>query len=239
MKRKTVIAVILLFLIPDASGVIAGDTRVEEVSVTGTIDCFTTTNWFVTSTTGPCSDFVPPSRVRVGESFNANDKKFKIGIIIASQAEEDLLTHGLNIKKGEWTCAAAETEDQIPTASDEVRNRTWLHMRKCELVAAQPTTVDTRTRPLQVFRTEEFLAMSQDHQLVFVAGILEGMAFVYYSYGIDDYDKWTVCVRKAPMGDLMKEVRTHFETNLDAKNHPVPWSVIAVIAARDCDRGTP
>lgn len=237
MKVITVIVYTSLLLLSNASDAIAGDVRVEEVSVTGAIDCLTSADWFVTSTTGPCSNFVPPSRVRVGETFSANGKTFKIGIVIASQAEEDMLTDGLNIKKGEWTCAAAEGEDQIPTGSDEVRNRTWLNMRKCEPVASQPSAADNKVRPLQVITAEEFLAVSESHQLMFVAGILEGMSFA--SSGMKNYDKWVACVRKTPMGDLMKEVRTHFETNLEAKKHPVPWSVVAVIGARDCDRGTP
>jgi hypothetical protein len=81
---------------------------------------------------GPCDTFTPPSKIALGETFIADGEPHKIGVIIANQAEEDMLTHGMDIRKGEWTCVAAETLDDIP--SDEERERTWLYIRKCEPV---------------------------------------------------------------------------------------------------------
>jgi hypothetical protein len=44
--------------------------------------------------------------VAVGEFFIANGKRRQIGIIVGSQADQDMLEDGLDVRKGEWTCIA-------------------------------------------------------------------------------------------------------------------------------------
>jgi hypothetical protein len=84
--------------------------------------------------TSPCQTFTPPAAVTLGETFKADEETHKIGVIIAYQADEDI-TSPVDIKKGEWTCIAAETLDDIPSEEQrEQRNRTWLYIRKCKPV---------------------------------------------------------------------------------------------------------
>jgi hypothetical protein len=111
----------------------ARDVSAEEVTaIDGKIACFSQRNWFITTVTGPCDNFGAPSPIRRGESFSAGGKTRKIGVLIASEAEKDMLTYGMDIRKGEWTCVAAETANDLP--SDDSSSRTWLYIRKCQLI---------------------------------------------------------------------------------------------------------
>jgi hypothetical protein len=71
-----------------------------------------------TGATHPCEGFTPPAKVALGETFSADGKNRKIGIIRAAQVE------------GDWICVAAETLEDIPM--DKGRDRTWLAIVKCK-----------------------------------------------------------------------------------------------------------
>ena len=119
------------FLVASKSIAIAGDVRAEAVAaIDGKVKCLSHRNWLITTVSGPCKTFTPPATVALGETFMADGEARQIGVIIANQADKDMLTHGMDIRKGEWTCVAAETLENIP--SDEERDRTWLYIRKCE-----------------------------------------------------------------------------------------------------------
>ena len=104
------------------------------VAIDGKVDCLQ----MKTGATGthPCEGFKPPPKVAAGETFSADGKARRIGVVLAHQAENDVQTQG--ITKGEWICVAAETLEDIPV--DQSRDRTWLRIRKCqpELAGAAP-----------------------------------------------------------------------------------------------------
>ena len=119
------------FLTSSTGFVSAGDVRAEAVAaIDGEVRCLSHRSWLITSVSGPCKTFSRPAKVALGETFVADGQTRRIGVIIANQAEEDMLTYGMDIRKGEWTCIAAETLDDVP--SEEERDRTWLYIRKCE-----------------------------------------------------------------------------------------------------------
>jgi hypothetical protein len=129
--RGLVAAIVILAATPSLAS--AGDVRAQAVAATdGKISCFSHRNWLITTVSGPCDSFTPPATLALGETFVADGKTQQIGVIIANQAEKDMLTHGMDIRKGEWTCVAAETLGDLP--SDEERDRTWLYIRKCQPV---------------------------------------------------------------------------------------------------------
>jgi hypothetical protein len=72
------------------------------------------------------------AKVALGERFGVDGKERQIGVIVASQAEEDMLTNGLDIRKGEWTYVATENLEDIPSDKNEDENLTWLFIRKCQ-----------------------------------------------------------------------------------------------------------
>ena len=54
-----------------------------------------------------------------------------------------MLDYGLDVKKGEWTCVAAESPEDIPSDKNQDHNITWLFIRKCQPAGASiPTTMD-------------------------------------------------------------------------------------------------
>jgi hypothetical protein len=112
------------------------------VALDGKIECPVHTNYWITIATGPCELYTPPAKVALGEHFAANGKEHQIGVTLASQAEKDMLTNGLDIRKGEWTCVAAASLDNIPSDQNQDKNITWLSIRKCEPNETLPTTMD-------------------------------------------------------------------------------------------------
>jgi hypothetical protein len=64
----------------------------------------------------------------------------------------------------------------------------------------------SETKIIQPLAVQEFLSLSEDMQAVYVGGVLEGMSYVQYGYGIPDLEKWTECVRRKSLGETAAEV---------------------------------
>jgi hypothetical protein len=113
----------------------ARDINVEAaVAVDGKVECFADKNWLIAILSGRCDTFTPPIKVAVGEFFIANGKRRRIGIIVGSQADQDMLEDGLDVRKGEWTCVAAESLKDVSSDENKDSKRTWLFIRKCQPV---------------------------------------------------------------------------------------------------------
>ena len=74
------------------------------------------------------------------------------------------------------------------------------------LVNSTPSLAQNRVGLLQPIATAEFLRLTEEIQTIYVSGILEGIAFMGYSYAPDDYPAWTECVRKKTLGETTKDV---------------------------------
>ena len=59
---------------------------------------------------------------------------------------------------------------------------------------------------LQPIAVQDFLTLPDDLQAMYVAGLMEGMAFVQYGYSIADYPKWIECVRRKSLGDTTTDL---------------------------------
>jgi hypothetical protein len=64
------------------------------------VNCFSQSDWWITLVSGPCDGSTPPTKVAVGEKFIADGKTRKIGVMLASQAEHDMLDYGLELNEG-------------------------------------------------------------------------------------------------------------------------------------------
>ena len=93
------------------------------------------------------------------------------------------------------------------------------------------TVAAAQTPALQVLPPHEYSRLPEDAQVLFLAGVLEGIAFT--SYLRPDYTQWTDCVRKEPLETLLKEVNA--SVGIGAQE-PIPWLVVRALAARDCPR---
>lgn len=98
----------------------------------GNVQCVHSDRGWIFDTSGPCKNFVPPSEIRIGESFQTAGKKISINVISVTVHDKDLLPVG---RKGQKTCMAASAPSEIPTYSDhesEYHQGTWLYIRDCE-----------------------------------------------------------------------------------------------------------
>jgi hypothetical protein len=100
------------------------------VSVDGKIFCGEHKDWFITMISGPCDTFTGPAKVAIGEKFTANGKIRTVKFILATQADEDMIGDGLNIKKGQWSCMVAESTNDLDLEGDG--NKLWLYIADCQ-----------------------------------------------------------------------------------------------------------
>lgn len=59
---------------------------------------------------------------------------------------------------------------------------------------------------VQPVGVSDFLKLPRDLQAVYVGGIIEGMAFMAYSYAPSDYPVWVQCVRSKTLGRTTDDV---------------------------------
>ena len=119
-------------LLASGSFALAKDYRASEVKAAdGVVKCNSYRDWYVTSLSGPCSDFVPPRRIAIGEKFSERQVQHIIHFITATHVDSDMTWGDLKLKKGQWTCIAAETEQDTDFEGDEGR-RTWLYIQNCQ-----------------------------------------------------------------------------------------------------------
>jgi hypothetical protein len=171
---------------------------VQEVrAIDGKILCFAHRNLIVTQSSGPCDAYTPPSKVEQGQSFVANAKKRTISVIHATQADDDMKTDAIDIKKGDWYCVAAETEADLDLEHNF--SVVWLFIPHCEPLSKNSGLL----QPVPVI---EFLKPPEDLQALYVAGLIGGIAFVSYGNSEPSYPAWVSCVRSKTLGDTTKDV---------------------------------
>jgi hypothetical protein len=106
----------------------AKEYRVSEVQPLGEIRCNFHNEGSSLPSTKPCSDFKPPAKVAIGESFSAEGLRRVIRVVLATQVEQDYADPNWSIKKGEWFCMAAETADDL---GENQPHRVWLFIPRC------------------------------------------------------------------------------------------------------------
>jgi hypothetical protein len=128
-RTKAIVAAIVMAAVLPI-GVQAQTTKVKQVeALDGVVNCLWARDRLITVISGPCANYTPPRQVRVGETFQANGKTKTINVIQAHRIEKDMPT--LKLKAGDWTCAAAESERDIPSGSGNEHTGTWLYIAKC------------------------------------------------------------------------------------------------------------
>lgn len=63
------------------------------------------------------------------------------------------------------------------------------------------------------------MKLTGDLQAAYVAGIMEGMAYVQYNYSMKDYPLWAACIRKSSLGETTQDVVKFLQ------DHPAEESV--------------
>jgi hypothetical protein len=125
MMKTPIIALVAGLAMGSAGG---KDYRVSEIQPIGEIRCNFHNEGASLSGTEPCSDFKPPVRVAISESFSAEGLRRVIRVAVATQVEEDHADRDWSIKKGEWFCVAAETADDL---GEKQPHRVWLFIPRC------------------------------------------------------------------------------------------------------------
>lgn len=100
-------------------------------TLNGGILCFARHEGFFTTSTGPCDGFTAPQEIVLGATFTANGKMRKIGVIRAIQADKDWKYGDVEMKKGEWSCAAAKSNLDL---ADNSHSALWISVSKCQPV---------------------------------------------------------------------------------------------------------
>ena len=75
----------------------------------------------------------------------------------------------------------------------------------------------------------EFLQLSSDRQVAYVAGILQGMSYVMFNYDKVGYERWNACVRAQNLEDTVADVLRFLKESPDESRSPVPWAVTKAV----------
>src|SRR5262249_20605191 len=102
----------------------------EAIALDDYISCMHYRDWWITSTSGRCSDFKPPPKLAIGEHFFERGVKHEIRIILATHVERD--NPEMKMKAGDWYCEAAEHESDLDHWKGKQWQRTWLFIAKCQ-----------------------------------------------------------------------------------------------------------
>jgi hypothetical protein len=86
-----------------------------------------------------------------------------------------------------------------------MRFLTWLFLAAAPLIST-PAIAQQSTGMVQIVSAADFLKLPSDVQGFFVGGLIEGMAFTLYGYGVADYPAWAACVRQKTLGDTTSDV---------------------------------
>jgi hypothetical protein len=87
---------------------------------------------------------------------------------------------------------------------------------------------------VQPIATSEFLKLTPDAQVVYVAGIIEGMSFTAYGYNLSNYADWVRCVRSKTLGGTTDDVITFIKQTQDFKEGV--GSALAQVLGKRCKR---
>ena len=88
-------------------------------AINNIVKCNVYKNGWVTSSTGPCSDFMPPDTLAIGKQFSESGNIHTIRVITATRLES-----------GQWFCGAAESADDLNMYGKQSQ-RVWLFIPKC------------------------------------------------------------------------------------------------------------
>ena len=78
----------------------------------------------------------------------------------------------------------------------------------------------------------EFLQLSADRQAAYVAGILQGMAYVMFNYDRAGYERWDACVRAQSLEATVNDVLSLLKESPNESRSPVPWAVTRAVSKR-------
>ena len=84
--------------------------------------------------------------------------------------------------------------------------------------------------PLQAETSaSEFLQLSSDHQVAYVAGILQGMSYVMFNYDKAGYERWDACVHAQSLEVTVGDVLRLLKESPNESRSPVPWAVTKAV----------
>ena len=119
MGKLGLVVLCQLVLISPAQSAEKTATRVEAIN--GDVKCFQSKIGWITNTTGPCSNFIPPRTIAIGETFEVDGKSIVINYISVVADDGN---------PSDIACAAAADKTQIPL-DDRETNRIWVYVQSC------------------------------------------------------------------------------------------------------------
>ena len=109
--------------------------------------------------------------------------------------------------------------------------QTAIAMLTVSLIANSPAIENEN--PLGPLKeTVQYMNMPERVQIIYIAGIIDGMGYVILKYNLPEKDAWVACVRKTPIEDLVKDVDKLLIDHPAAQKYPVVYAVTRVLAQR-------
>ena len=97
-------------------------------------------------------------------------------------------------------------------------------------VVPMQSMAEDQTHLIEPIPAIDLMKLDGDSQAVYVAGIMEGMAYVQYNYSMPEYAIWAACVRQKTLGDTTTEVVAFLKDH--PKEEAVSFALTQTLGAR-------
>lgn len=99
-------------------------------------------------------------------------------------------------------------------------------------VVAMTLGAAAQDRTVEVIKTADWLKLPEEWQVTYVAGIIDGMAYVLYNSDSPDHDAWVACVQAAPLQAMFDDVKALVADDEEFMRLPLSYAVSTAIGKR-------
>ena len=100
------------------------------------------------------------------------------------------------------------------------------------IVAAFALPALAQDRTVEVITTADWQKLPEEWQVTYVAGIVDGMAYVLYNSDSPDHDAWVACVQANTLQSLFDGVKELVAADDEFKGLPLSYAVATTIGKR-------
>ncbi len=201
-------------------------TWVTSIVTTSQWAVFLCKDYWITNVCGTDKDYSDagslPSTVSVGDTVTYVDKdntqkKFILRQISFFEFDKDVdFSYGgkrQTAKKGDTLCALYDAKDRSATRDTEYPSK--IVVKNCRTLPVNtPTAAAPQSLgPLTSISPQQYIQLTEDMQVLYVAGVFDGVTLTSYGYSLPGHDSYVRCARTMTLGVFAQRVADWIRAN--------------------------
>jgi hypothetical protein len=204
------------------------ETWVTSITTSSQWAVFICNDYLITNVCGTDKDYSNtgslPSTVSVGDTVIYVDKgnkqkQFVVRHISFLEFDKDMdFSYGgqrYTAKRGETNCSLYDAKNRSATRATEYPSK--IVVKNCRRVLPPVATPMTATAqplgPLTTISSQQYLKLTEDMQVLYIAGVLDGVTYTTYGYSLPDHDTYVRCARTMTVGVFAQRVGDWIRAN--------------------------